>query len=67
VVIYAGVNGYLDPVAVKDVSRFEVELLRYMRGEHNDVLNAIRDAKEISKETGDKLKAAVDKFAKAFA
>jgi len=67
VVIYAGVNGYLDPIAVKDVSRFEAELLRYMRAEHQDILDDIRDKKEISKETGDKLKAAVDKFAKAFA
>jgi len=49
------------------VSRFEAELLRYMRAEHSDVLKSIRDAKEISKETGDKLKSAVDKFAKAFA
>jgi len=38
-----------------------------MRAEHNDVLNTIRASKEISKDTGDKLKAAVDKFAKAFA
>jgi F-type H+-transporting ATPase subunit alpha len=67
VVIYAGVNGYLDPIAVKDVQRFEAELLRYMRAEHKDVLDDIRAKKEISKETGDKLKAAVDKFAKAFA
>ena len=67
VVIYAGVNGYLDPVAVKDVQRFEAELLRYMRAEHQDILDDIRDKKEISKETGDKLKAAVDKFANAFA
>ena len=47
--------------------RFEAELLRYMRAEHPGILDAIRDQKEISKETGDKLKAAVDKFAKAFA
>jgi F-type H+-transporting ATPase subunit alpha len=67
VVIYAGVNGYLDPLPVKDVSRFEAELLRFMRAEHQGVLDAIRDQKEISKETGDKLKAAVDTFAKAFA
>ncbi|MBA2467489.1 MAG: F0F1 ATP synthase subunit alpha, partial [Sphingomonas sp.] len=33
VVIYAGVNGYLDPMPVKNVSRFEAELLRYMRSE----------------------------------
>ena len=67
VVIYAGVNGYLDPLPVSSVSRFETELLRYMRAEHADILATIRDQKEISKETGDKLKAAVDKFAKAFA
>ena len=67
VVIYAGVNGYLDPIAVKDVQRFEAELLRFMRAEHQDILDDIRDKREISKETGDKLKAAVDKFAKAFA
>jgi len=52
---------------VKDVQRFEAELLRFMRAEHQDILDDIRDKKEISKETGDKLKAAVDKFAKAFA
>jgi len=67
VVIYAGVNGYLDPIKVPDVPRFEEELLRFMRAEHPGILDAIRDQKEISKETGDKLKAAVDKFAKAFA
>jgi F-type H+-transporting ATPase subunit alpha len=67
VVIYAGVNGYLDPLPVSAVRRFEDELLRFMRAEHPDILTAIRDTKEISKETGDKLKAAVDKFAKAFA
>ena len=53
VVIYAGVNGYLDPLPVKDVSRFEAELLRYVRTEHPDILKSIRDAKEITKETGD--------------
>jgi F-type H+-transporting ATPase subunit alpha len=67
VVIYAGVNGYLDPLPVSAVRRFEDELLRYMRAEYPGILTAIRDTNEISKETGDKLKAAVEKFAKAFA
>jgi F-type H+-transporting ATPase subunit alpha len=67
VVIYAGVNGYLDPMKVSDVRRFEDELLRFMRAEHQDILDSIRDKREITKETGDALKAAVDKFAKAFA
>jgi F-type H+-transporting ATPase subunit alpha len=67
VVIYAGVNGYIDPIKVSDVQRFEAELLRYMRAEHPGILDDIRDKKEITKETGEKLKAAVDKFAKVFA
>ncbi|HSH62843.1 MAG TPA: F0F1 ATP synthase subunit alpha, partial [Methyloceanibacter sp.] len=67
VVIYAGVNGYLDPLPVSSVRRFEDELLRYVRAEHRDILDDIRDKKEITKENGDKLKSAVDKFAKAFA
>jgi F-type H+-transporting ATPase subunit alpha len=67
VVIYAGVNGYLDPIKVSEVQRFEAELLRYMRAEHQNILDDIRDKKEITKETGESLKKAVDKFAKAFA
>jgi F0F1-type ATP synthase alpha subunit len=38
-----------------------------MRAEHPEILDSIRDKREITKETGDALKAAVDKFAKAFA
>ena len=45
VVIYAGVNGYVDPIPVKDVQRFESELLRFMRAEYQDVLDDIRDKK----------------------
>jgi F-type H+-transporting ATPase subunit alpha len=67
VVIYAGVNGYLDPLPVAEVGRFEAELLRYMRDSHPGILASIRDKNEITKETGDQLKAAVDSFAKAFA
>jgi F-type H+-transporting ATPase subunit alpha len=65
--IYAGVNGYLDKLAVSDVLRFEDGLLRYMRESHAEVLAAIRTEKEISEATGDALKAAVDEFAAKFA
>ena len=67
VVIYAGVNGYLDPIKVSDVGRFESELLRFMRADHMDILDDIREKKQISDETGKKLKDAVEKFSKAFA
>jgi F-type H+/Na+-transporting ATPase subunit alpha len=67
VVIYAGVNGYLDPLPVSSVERFEAELLRYMRDRHPEILDTIREKKELSDETTKQLKAAVDSFAKAFA
>ena len=65
--IYAGVNGYLDPLGVADVGRFEEELLRHIREKHADILESIRTEKEISDDTGEKLRNAVDAFAGAFA
>ena len=67
VVIYAGVNGYLDKLEISAVGKFEQGLLRAMRDSHPEILNAIRDEKEISDATGEALKSAVDGFAKSFA
>jgi F-type H+/Na+-transporting ATPase subunit alpha len=67
VVIYAGVNGYLDPFPVNRVRDFEEGLLRLMREGHADILDAIRNDKEISEATGAKLKDVVANYAKSFA
>jgi F-type H+-transporting ATPase subunit alpha len=66
-VIYAGVNGYLDPLPVNKVREFEDGLLRLMREGHADILNSIRDEKQISDAVGEKLKTVVAGFAKSFA
>jgi F-type H+-transporting ATPase subunit alpha len=65
--IYAGVNGYLDGIAVNKVRDFEDGLLRLFRDKHKDILDAIRSEKQISDATMPKLKAAVDAYAKSFA
>ena len=67
VVIYAGVNGYLDKLPVADVGRFEEEFLRTVRANNADILESIRTEKALSDATEAKLKAAVESFAKAFA
>ena len=67
VVIYAGVNGYLDPLPVNKVREFEDSLLRHIREGHADILNSIRNEKQISDATGAKLKDVVTAFAKSFA
>ena len=43
VVIYAGSNGWVDDVAVAEVRRFEAELLDFMRANHPEMLEHIRD------------------------
>jgi F-type H+-transporting ATPase subunit alpha len=66
VVIYAGVNGYLDPIPVSAVRKFEDGLLRLMRDEHPDILESIRTEKQISDATGAKIKSVMDAYAKGF-
>jgi F-type H+-transporting ATPase subunit alpha len=67
VVIFAGVNGYLDAIEVSDVGRFEAGLMDHMRSAAQDVLNTIRDEQKLSEDTESKLSAAIEAFAKNFA
>ncbi len=67
-VIYAGVNGYLDKIDVKDVGRFEDGLLTHLRAKHADLLEDITENdRKVKGELADKVKAAVDAYAEAFA
>jgi F-type H+/Na+-transporting ATPase subunit alpha len=66
-VIYAGVNGYLDPIPLERVRAFEDGLLGTLRTQHSDILKDIREARDLSDATAAKLKDAVDAYAKAFA
>ncbi|MCC3246226.1 F0F1 ATP synthase subunit alpha [Methylocystis sp. WRRC1] len=66
-VIYAGVNGYLDPLPVNRVRAFEDGLLALLRSSHNDILESIRTSKDLSDDTAAKLKSVVESFAKSFA
>jgi F-type H+-transporting ATPase subunit alpha len=57
IVIYAGTNGYLDDIAVSDVTRFEQGLLAHMRGKHADLLTEIRDHdQKIAGDIADRIK-----------
>ena len=63
--IYAGVNGYLDKIPVGQVPRFHDELREHLRTEKS-ILEAIRDAGEVSDETEEKLKKELDHFLGVF-
>ncbi|MDD8023087.1 MAG: F0F1 ATP synthase subunit alpha [Paracoccaceae bacterium] len=67
-VIFAGTQGFLDAIPVKDVARFEKGLLSHLRGARKDILDWLtaQDPK-IKGADADKLKAAIEEFAKTFA
>jgi F-type H+-transporting ATPase subunit alpha len=67
VVIYAGVNGYLDGIPVSKVAAFEEGLLSLLRGKNVDILNAIRESRDLSDDTAGKLKTVVEAYTKTFA
>ena len=66
-VIYAGVNGYLDPMDVARVRPFESGLLTLLRTKHADLLDSIRNSGDLSDADAAKLKGVVDGYAKTFA
>lgn len=65
--IFAGTQGFLDAVAVADVVRYEQAMLADLRANHEGVLKAIRDSKDLSDDTRAALKDALTAFAKTFA
>ena len=67
VVIYSGVRGYLDKLAIGRVTAFEQQLLSEIRAKGGDILDAIRSEGEITDATEEKLKSFMDDFATAFA
>jgi F-type H+-transporting ATPase subunit alpha len=65
--IYAGTNGFLDAVEVKEVVRYEAAMLSFLRAEHGGVLKSIRDSKQLDDDTAAKLKDALTTFGNQFA
>jgi F-type H+/Na+-transporting ATPase subunit alpha len=67
VAIFAGTRGYLDRVGVDDVGRFESLMLGELRAKRPELLDAIRDEREISDPTEKGLVDFFDGFARTFA
>lgn len=65
-IIYAVNNGYLTEIKLDDISRFEAEFYRYMDEAHPEVGNAIKTSKELSSETEEALKKALETFIAQF-
>ncbi|KAI8610319.1 P-loop containing nucleoside triphosphate hydrolase protein [Chytriomyces sp. MP71] len=67
VIIYSGVNGFLDKIPVAKVTAFEAALTPYVQANAPEVYEAIKKENAISPETDKKIKAVLGEFVKTFA
>ena len=63
---FAGINGYLDGLAIDKVKAFESGLLSFLKSKKPEILKDIAEKKDISDDTKTKLTAAIEEFAKSF-
>ncbi len=66
IVIFAGVNGYLDAVPRDQVTRYEQELLQEIKVNKKELVAEIREQKKISDELKAELSAYLAEFSKNF-
>jgi F-type H+-transporting ATPase subunit alpha len=64
--IFAGTQGLLDDLAVKDVSRFEAALLRHFRDQHAGMLEQLTETGELTDELAERIKTVVRDFKTQF-
>ena len=66
IIIFVVTNKYLLDVAVEDITRFETEFFEFLDTKYPEVPSAIAQKKEISEETDEKLRKAVEEFKAQF-
>lgn len=64
--IFAGVNGYLDKVDVKDISKYEAELQEKIKIEGAEIIGEIEKTKDLSEDNKERLHAFIKKFTDEF-
>ncbi len=65
-IVYAGTQGLLDEIAVPDVRAYETEFHRFMESRFGNVLQTIRDKKNLDDEIKKALGAAIKEFNEQF-
>ncbi len=66
VVIFSGVKGYLDEIEIKDVTKFETELLNKLNADGKDIINQLNNDLSISDDLEKKLGEFISKISDKF-
>lgn len=66
VVLYAGINGFTDSIAVERIKEWQSSMLRYMETSHPEIGKEIAERKQITKEIEPRLREALQAFNATF-
>jgi F-type H+-transporting ATPase subunit alpha len=66
VILYAGVNGYLDDLSVDQVKDWENNFHKFLDIQKKDLMKSLIEKKELTEEIEGKLKAAIEEFKKSY-
>jgi F-type H+-transporting ATPase subunit alpha len=64
--IYAATNGYVDSIPEKDVKRYEMEMIQFLKSKYSSILKTIVEKKAISDDLKKELKSALEEFKSIF-
>lgn len=64
--IYIAINGFIDDVALENVTKFEAGFLSFMRNNYPEIAKTIREKKALDKDLEDAIKKAVKEFKDTF-
>ena len=66
VLVYAGVNGFLDKIEVEQIFKYKIELRGFLERKHSDLLKEISIQGQLNDELKIKLKNVLEEFGAAF-
>jgi F-type H+-transporting ATPase subunit alpha len=64
--IFAGNNGFLDPLPLEKVKAYETSLLSFLKSKYPDILKDIKTKNDLTDDTKAKLTTALEEFSKTF-
>ncbi|HEY5038000.1 MAG TPA: F0F1 ATP synthase subunit alpha, partial [bacterium] len=65
-VIFAGINGFMDPLPLDRVKAYELGLLNHLKTQHTAVLKDVREKKQLDDALKERLTKAIQEFSERF-
>lgn len=65
-ILYAAINKYLSDIPVEKMSQFEKEFINFVDNNYPDITKNIKETEDLTEETEERLKEAIEEFKKSF-